>query len=147
MKSEKNKWYVGGLHFECQGCGGCCAGPASGYIWVTEKEIEFIADYLKQPVEAVRQKYTKRVRFKTTIVEQPDTNDCVFLRKTSRGLGCMIYPVRPNQCRTWPFWSENIANCAEWNSTAKKCGGINRGKLFTADEIESLKKQKTWWLK
>jgi Fe-S-cluster containining protein len=147
MKLTKNKWYVGGLHFECQGCGGCCAGPNSGYIWVTEKEIEFIADFLKQPVEAVKEKYTKRVRFKTTIIEQPDTNDCIFLRKTGGRLGCMIYSVRPNQCRTWPFWTENIANSCEWNETAKKCGGINRGRAFSLEEIESLEKQKTWWLK
>ncbi len=49
MKSvvtKKSAWYVAGLHFECQGCGGCCSGPGEGYIWVTRREIEIIAEFL-----------------------------------------------------------------------------------------------------
>ena len=30
---------------------------------------------------------------------------CVFLRDGAQA-GCAIYPVRPERCRTWPFWDE-----------------------------------------
>ena len=40
--------------------------------------------------------------------------DCVFLKEDpERGRKtCSIYPVRPLQCRTWPFWPENLAEIA-----------------------------------
>ena len=142
----KNRWYVCGLRFECTGCGACCAGPEEGYIWITAKETAFLADYLKMTVEAVRRKYIRRVGFRFSIVENPTTRDCIFLTAGRDGCrGCAIYPVRPNQCRTWPFWSGNLTSPDAWNLAAVKCPGINRGRLFTASEIEALRRQKKWW--
>ncbi len=57
----------------------------------------------------------------------------------------MIYSVRPNQCRTWPFWPSNLKNPGDWNKAAQKCPGINRGKLYSFEEIERIKKAKKWW--
>ena len=142
----KHRWYVGGLHFECTGCGNCCAGPEEGYIWITAKEIGFLADSLKMTVEAVREKYIRRVGFRFSIIENRATKDCIFLTPNNDGCrGCAIYAVRPNQCRTWPFWSGNLASPDTWNLAAVKCPGINRGRLYTAKEIETLRKQKKWW--
>jgi len=142
---KKTAWYVAGLAFECMHCGACCSGPRSGYIWVTKTEIEFIADFLKEPIEQVRRKYIRRVGFRTTIIEQPDSKDCIFLRRIKDRPVCMIYPVRPNQCRTWPFWSENLKSPADWNSANKKCPGVNRGRRYSFEQIEKLRKQKKWW--
>jgi Fe-S-cluster containining protein len=144
-KLSKTPWYMGGLHFECQQCGRCCSGPASGYIWVTKPEIELIADFLKIEPEQLRQKYLRRVGFRTTIVEQVGTKDCIFLRKIDGQKRCTIYPVRPNQCRTWPFWPDNLANTDAWNKAAQRCSGINRGRFFSFEEIEKIKKSKEWW--
>jgi uncharacterized protein len=145
--ADKNKkpWYVGGLHFQCSECGNCCSGPNEGYIWATRQEIKFIADFLKEPVEQVRRKYMKRIGLRTTIIENPITKDCVFLKKIAGEKRCMIYPVRPNQCRTWPFWADNIASPNNWNETAVKCSGINRGRCYSCAEIEKIKRQKQWW--
>jgi hypothetical protein len=55
--------------------------------------------------------------------------------------GCAIYDVRPTQCRTWPFWPSNLRSPDDWNRAAQKCPGINKGKLYTFDEIEKIKKQ------
>lgn len=140
-----NKWYSAGLHFECLGCGNCCAGPAAGYIWVSSREILLIANYLKITADQLKEKYIKRIVLRTSIIENPQTNDCIFLRKIEGSNKCLIYPVRPNQCRTWPFWQENL-NCPDsWNNAAKKCPGINRGSFFRLETIEKLEKQKTWW--
>lgn len=145
---EKRKpitWYCGGLHFECQQCGNCCSGPAEGYIWVTRPEMELIADFLKTTVKQLRHKYLKRSGLRATILEQKNSNDCVFLQKANQQRTCMIYPVRPNQCRTWPFWPENLTNPDGWNRAARRCGGISRGKCYGFEEIEKIRKQKKWW--
>jgi Fe-S-cluster containining protein len=143
---KKIPWYVTGLHFECAECGECCSGPGEGYIWVARPEIELIADFLKISVGQLRRQYLKRVGLRTTIIEQCDTKDCIFLRKVDGRKKCMIYPVRPGQCRTWPFWSENLASPNAWNKTAQKCPGINRGKFYSYEQIQEIKGNKKWWL-
>ena len=142
---EKEKWYVAGLHFECQQCGRCCAGPNQGYIWVTRPEIKLIADFLKVEPKQLRQTYLRRVGLRTTIIEQSSTKDCIFLWKIDGQKRCMIYPVRPSQCREWPFWPENLVNADGWNRAVQKCSGINRGKDYSFEEIEEIKKTKKWW--
>ncbi len=139
--------YVGGLHFECMQCGRCCSGPSEGYIWVTKPEIEFIADFLKISVGRLRQEYLKHIGLRTTIIEHPGTRDCIFLNHGLHGeqKRCMIYSVRPSQCRTWPFWPENLADPDAWNKAAQKCHGINHGRLYTHDEIEKIRRNKKWW--
>ena len=145
--SQKKKipWYVGGLHFECIQCGRCCSGPGEGYIWVTKPEIEFIADFLKMTKDELRRKYLRRVSLRTTIIEHYTTKDCIFLQNIDGQRRCIIYPVRPSQCRTWPFWSDNLTNPDAWNKAAEKCPGVNRGKLCTCEEIEKIKRHKKWW--
>jgi len=139
------KWYAAGLHFECQGCGECCSGPGEGYIWVTKPEIEIIADFLKITVGQFRQKYLKRVGLRTTIIEHHMTKDCIFLQAGEGGKQCKIYSVRPSQCRNWPFWAGNLTNSGDWNRAARKCPGINRGRYYSFDEIEEIKRFRKWW--
>ena len=142
---KKTKWYVAGLHFECAQCGRCCSGPDEGYIWVTKPEIKLIADYLNLSLEQLRQKYLRRIGWRTTIIEEPLGKDCIFLKNTGQQKVCTVYPVRPNQCRNWPFWPSNLSNARAWNEAAQKCPGINRGRCYKADQIEQIKKRKQWW--
>ena len=146
MVNKKNPWYAAGLHFECVQCGRCCAGPSQGYIWVTRKEIELIANHLNETVSQLRQRFLKRIGLRTTIIEHPTTKDCIFLQKKNNQRTCIIYPVRPSQCRSWPFWPNNLESPDTWNKAAQKCPGINRGKLYSCEEIEQIKKIKKWWL-
>ena len=145
IDGNRMPWYDGGLHFECAQCGGCCSGPGEGYIWVTRPEIEIIAGFLKIPPGELRRKFLKRVGLRTTIIEQAGTNDCIFLRAVNGQKRCMIYPVRPSQCRSWPFWLSNLTNPGAWNKAGRKCAGINRGRLYTFEEIEKIRKKKKWW--
>ncbi len=145
INGNKMPWYVAGLHFECMECGGCCAGPGEGYIWVTRPEINIIADYLKVPPGEFRRKFLKRDGLRTTIIENQETKDCIFLREVNGKRGCEIYPVRPSQCRIWPFWSSNLASPNSWNKAAQRCGGINRGRYYSFEEIREIKSRKKWW--
>jgi hypothetical protein len=143
---NKFPWYSAGLHFECLQCGRCCAGPEGGYIWVSRPEIRLIADFLKMPVKELKQKFLKRVGLRITVVEDPHTLDCVFLQQTKQGRGCAIYEVRPAQCRNWPFWEHNLVSPGTWNSTGRKCPGINRGQYYSPEQIRDKKKNRKWWL-
>jgi len=144
--SKKNYWYIAGLHFQCRRCGRCCSGPGEGYIWVTKPEMQFIADYLNITIEELSRRYLKRIGFRTTIIEEPNTRNCIFLDKSTEQNKCIIYPVRPSQCRNWPFWPENLRSPADWNKAAQKCPGVNRGKKYTFEQIEKIKKRKKWCL-
>jgi Fe-S-cluster containining protein len=138
-------WYIEGLAFECQQCGKCCCGPDEGYIWLARPEVELIADFLKISPGEFRRKYLRRLGLRSSIIEQPITKDCIFLQKIDGQKKCVIYSVRPNQCRSWPFWSNNLANPRAWNIAAQKCPGINRGKKHSFEEIQQIRKKKKWW--
>jgi hypothetical protein len=49
--------------------------------------------------------------------------------------GCTVYPARPAQCRTWPFWESNTESRAAWDRAAAGCPGMNHGELISAEEI------------
>ena len=136
--ARKTSWYEAGLAFECAECGVCCAGPVEGYVWVTDKEIAAIAEHLAITDEQMRRKYVRRVHGRSSLVEKNLGKDCIFLRpRGPDARGCAIYPVRPLQCRTWPFWPSNIESPDTWALAQIKCRGINRGKLHTCDEIDA----------
>ncbi|MBU1260093.1 MAG: YkgJ family cysteine cluster protein [Planctomycetes bacterium] len=138
----KNIWYIAGLHFVCQQCGRCCSGPDEGVIWISKPQIQMLADFLGQSVKDVRKNHLKKFGFRYSIRENPCSKDCVFLVNIDGSKGCAIYNVRPMQCRTWPFWPGNLQSPDDWNTAAKKCPGINKGKLYTYDEIQKIIKQK-----
>jgi len=135
LENKRAPWYIAGLHFEGVQCGACCAGPSAGFIWVTRPEIQLIVDFLKMPVGQVQENYLKRVGLGTTIIEQPNTKDCVFLRESDGKKICVIYSACPSQCRSWLFWSSNLTSPDTWNKAAQKCAGINRGRFYSSEEI------------
>lgn len=64
------------------------------------------------------------------IVNNNGEYDCVFLRENKEGQrGCSIYDVRPQQCRTWPFWPENLKTPKHWQRAAVRCPGMGAGGL------------------
>ncbi|MCP4594355.1 MAG: YkgJ family cysteine cluster protein [bacterium] len=136
----KEKWYRAGLAFECTQCGNCCSGPP-GYVWVTKKEIRAIARFLGRTDEWLSAAQLRRVRFRYSLTERPD-GDCVFLKRDGDLVGCTIYPVRPLQCRTWPFWSYNLTSEQAWNRSTETCPGINRGRRHDFVSIEDIRTQK-----
>ena len=112
---------------------------------MTRPEIELIARHLKLTPGALRQKYLRRVGLRTSIIEHSTTKDCIFLRTVGDKKLCAIYPVRPSQCRTWPFWPDNLSSPNAWNKAGTRCPGINRGRHYSADKIERIKRNKRWW--
>jgi len=147
MNSDNNKfvWYAAGLHFECLQCGRCCSGPAEGYIWVSRPEIQLIARHLNMLAGELKRRFLKRVGLWMTIIEDVRSRDCIFLREGKQGKMCSIYPVRPRQCRCWPFWPGNLVSPDSWNTAGRKCPGVNRGTFYDCEAIEAGKINTKWW--
>jgi len=123
-------WYADGLSFTCTRCGKCCTGEP-GFVWVTDSELEAIAHFRGEPIEEVTQLYTRRSKGRRTLREKAN-GDCVFF---DREQGCTIYPVRPPQCRTWPFWESNLDSLESWERTESVCPGSGQGELIPVEEI------------
>ena len=135
---SRSLWYADGLAFECVRCGRCCAGPDEGYVWTTAAEIETLAEHLAMSIQAVRDRYVRRVGARHSLVENPENKDCIFLDYDSDGLSrCEIYTVRPTQCRTWPFWPGNLTSPRDWALAGVRCRGTNRGPKHDLDEIQA----------
>jgi Fe-S-cluster containining protein len=123
-------WYQDGLRFKCTRCGNCCTG-APGYVWVTDEEIAAIAEFRGESVAEVTRKYV-RDGFRGPSLQELANNDCIFW---DRKQGCTIYPVRPRQCRTWPFWESHVKTPADWDRLREACPGAGQGDLISAEEI------------
>lgn len=138
-------WYDPGLRFKCTQCGNCCTGPA-GVVWFTEEEGEKMAEYLGMTKPEFLHKFAEKRYGKWTLKEMihPDRGyDCVFLR-FEKGTGkamCSIYPVRPTQCWTWPFWPSILKNKKGWERAAKTCPGIRSGKgeFYPVEQIRVIR--------
>jgi Fe-S-cluster containining protein len=126
------------LSFGCTRCGRCCAGPWVGYVWVTPQEIAAIAGYLDLAIEQMHQTYVRSVGGGWSLREHRDNHDCLFLSPTGPdGRNCLIYPVRPTQCRTWPFWPDNLRSPEAWDYTSTRCPGVNCGEYFSLEKIQT----------
>ena len=132
--SAPRPWYRDGLPFSCTQCGHCCR--IEGYVWMSPDEIEAVADHLGMSVDAFGAKYLMRVGKRWSLKEEKDGDnfDCVFWDD-----GCTIYPVRPAQCRTFPFWPENIRKVDQWLEVVEECPGSGSGRVYSYEEIELLK--------
>jgi len=135
-KKPKSRWFEAGLHFQCQQCGRCCGGRP-GYVWVTEEEIKAIADYLNLSQQQFRRRYTRKEGRRISLKEKGNY-DCIFLEHDGQSGRCAIYPVRPTQCRTWPFWKSNLQSPDHWQTLTSNCPGVNRGPGYDAEQIERL---------
>ena len=131
MTSEP--WYQNGLQFACTQCGNCCTGNP-GYVWVTDEDIERIAEYLNKPVGEIRLLHSRLVRGQVSLKEFAN-GDCIYF--DGRNRRCTIYPVRPMQCRTWPFWRVNLDTERAWDETARECPGIGQGPLYDLVQIDT----------
>lgn len=135
-------WYQRGLAFECTQCGACCRTHGEhSYVYLTDEEFSAIAvhlalgepDFMEQFCETDSEGYV-------SLLVRP--GDCVLLDEQGR---CRAYPVRPKQCATWPFWTENLEP-AVWNHVVKKlCPGVGRGRIHSFDEICQIARERDIW--
>lgn len=124
-----------GLRFSCTQCGNCCSGPP-GYVRFTEAEAAGMAAAIGVTMSEFVARFTHDTPAGRSLLEVPSPAegrglDCVFLDRASQpGKAlCRVYKARPAQCRTWPFWPENLKSPHHWARAARTCPGMNTGEL------------------
>lgn len=137
---RQQEWYSQGLRFECTQCGNCCTGPP-GAVWFSEREAIAMAERFELTVIEFRHTYARKLDegWSLNEVHTAQGFDCIFLdRQSMPGKAvCSIYEVRPSQCRTWPFWPENLKSSQQWEAVKRRmpCPGMNTGTLIPIDQI------------
>ena len=127
-------WYQDGLRFECTLCGNCCTG-APGVVWVDDNDIRRIAEYSGRGEGEIRVMHTRPYAGRTSLQEFAN-GDCTFFDPQARR--CTVYPVRPQQCRNWPFWASNLESPEAWQDVQVECPGAGRGALVSLEAIQGM---------
>lgn len=91
------------LPHACRACGHRCCRGASGNIWVDPQQVSRICRFLGiNIIDGLAAYFIKRQnRFSIRESHLENDHACIFLDLHA---GCTIYPVRPPQCRSFPFW-------------------------------------------
>ena len=84
--------------FKCLNCGACCR--QSGYVRLLKNEPDIIAAYLSMDVRSFIDKFTILTRDRQALsLKDKENGECIFLSSK----GCNIHPVKPQQCREFPW--------------------------------------------
>jgi hypothetical protein len=60
----------------------------------------------------------------------PLTDICIYLDEDKK---CTTYESRPAQCRSFPFWAENVRSDRSWKKTVSECPGLESEEAFIID--------------
>ena len=127
----RGPWWKNGVHFSCQpNCGKCCDEPG-GIVYLSPDDATRLAAHAELDVEAwlerdTRQTYDGRYVLKS----REEDGTCIHLNAQQQ---CNIYEVRPQQCRAFPWWGENMATPSSWASVKRNCPGIDAEDAILVD--------------
>jgi hypothetical protein len=127
-------FFDAGLRFQCRRCSHCCRHEP-GYVFLTQDDLERLAEGLELPPAEVRERYCRQVRigaFRRLSLRETPAYDCILWGPE----GCRVYGHRPLQCRSFPFWSSNLSSRESWEEAARACPGIGQGRVHGRARIE-----------
>ena len=131
--------YKNGIRFKCQGSGNCCVSRGSyGFVYLSNNDLKRFAKYFKVSINKFKEKYCQITDGFIHLIEKNELEGkCIFLKNKK----CTVYKNRPSQCRTWPFWNENM-NAKVWNEDISiNCPGIGKGDIIKPKKIASFLKK------
>jgi uncharacterized protein len=133
---NKKPFWEEGIRFECQGSGKCCTSRGTyGYVYLSLEDRKRLAKTLKMKTQAFTKEHCETTDGLFHLKDP--RGDCVFLK----GAQCTVYEGRPTQCRTWPFWPENMNPRAWRRDVVNFCPGIGKGKLYSPEDIQKILEQ------
>ena len=109
------------FRFACRRAGNCCSRP-EGFVQVGPDDVCRIADHLGFSERAFRSRYVAATGDR---LAEGLGGRCVFL-EDGRETRCGIYPVRPERCRSWPFWPELRDSPSALRDACRLCPGIEQ---------------------
>ena len=112
------------IYFKCTGCGKCC--QIEGICIISNEDVSNISKFLKLKNEDFLKEYTTKYieedgTEEIILKDKNNSNDCIFLDEDKK---CKIYPARPLQCSSYPFWNSILKSKKTWEDEAKECEGI-----------------------
>ena len=127
----RRPWYAEGLRFSCRpDCGKCCTRHGEyDYVYLARDDVRRLAAHFALSPTAFRSRWTKKDDGHTVL--KMDGPACPFLE----GSRCGVYEARPAQCRTFPFWPENLASAGAWEELGTFCPGVGQGGLIPLQSI------------
>ena len=131
--------FKNGLRFECQGSGKCCVSRDSyGFVYLSKMDLHRFSKHFKLSLNKFKKKYCQITDGFIHLAEKEELKgNCIFLKNKM----CTVYKSRPSQCRTWPFWNENM-NAKTWNEDISvNCPGIGKGKKISSKLIKKYLKE------
>ena len=120
------------LRFSCTRCGQCCATAGEYYVYLNDEESERIRVSLQLSRGWFRRRYLRRLDDGDQVLASGTDKRCIFLDAEGK---CRVYAARPVQCRTYPFWPDLVRSAVAWNREARRCEGINRGRVMARSFI------------
>lgn len=128
-----------GFCFSCQRCLHCCSGEP-GFVFLSKDDIRRACVFLDIPQDEFIGIYCRLVDYGTySMVSLKERYDysCIFLNSD----GCSIYPARPLQCRTYPFWRGLADDEQAVKREMENCPGLGKGTFFSDEQIMEMIKE------
>jgi len=122
------------LCFECVRCGACCSGEP-GLILFSPAELEGMSRFLAVSKRDFLKTYARPAEYQgkgVMTLKEKENGDCVFFDAEK---GCLIYEVRPLQCRSYPFWSRILKSRFSWKTESLHCPGMNQGSPASLERV------------
>lgn len=120
--------------FKCRQCSSCCR-HFPGVVYLSKEDFNKISKYLKINPNQLLNDFCRGIEKNGKLVvglKEKVNYDCIFWSES-----CLIYPARPVQCITYPFWPSIVEFEERWKEEAEYCKGINKkGKLSLKQKIK-----------
>ena len=111
-----------------------------GLVYVHPEEIELMAKHLGMDVRDFWLKFEVQYdpSSQQPVLEAKNNLGCPLL---NGDLGCRVHPVKPAQCRSFPFWPDLIDDAQAWAVASEDCPGMDAedGRLYSAEEIRTIR--------
>ena len=120
-----------GVRFSCQAqCGRCCDEPG-GIVYLSPDDAQRLAVHASLPVEDWLERDTRKTHDGRHVLKSREEDGiCIHLNEHQQ---CNVYEVRPQQCRAFPWWAENLATTSAWEKTKAACPGIDADDALLID--------------
>jgi hypothetical protein len=119
------------LPFACTECGKCCQ-RGNGDVYMNRNEFMAVAQYLNMSTDDFIRTYSQHVLYEddqnkndarqqqrqVAWIHFSSPQQCVFLDPETKH--CRIHPVKPVQCRTYPFYPQLLHSLEAWNAECRE---------------------------
>ena len=108
---------------------------------LSHTDIERLSSHLSLDPREFLQQYCRPVERSQgvciSLIEKPNY-DCIFWDN-----GCTVYPARPFQCSSYPFWGSIVADESSWSREQQSCPGVGNGVRHSPEHIRALLEQRS----